>query len=34
MKISDVKAYMEWKKDTTKPHPWFSNNKPKEGKND
>lgn len=23
MRISDVEAYMEWKKDTSKPHPWF-----------
>lgn len=29
MKISDIKAYMEWKKDMSKPHPWFSKKKTK-----
>jgi len=24
MRIEDVKAYMEWRKDTSKPHPWFA----------
>lgn len=23
MRISDIKAYMKWKEDTSKPHPWF-----------
>lgn len=25
MRVEDIKAYMEWKKDTSKPHPWFEN---------
>jgi hypothetical protein len=33
MRIEDVKARMEWKKDTAKPHPWFSFKRPKEAKN-
>lgn len=23
MKVTDIKAHIEWKKDTSKPHPWF-----------
>jgi len=23
MRVEDIKAYLEWKKDTSKPHPWF-----------
>lgn len=29
MKVSDLKAYLEWKKDMSKPHPWFDKKKGK-----